>query len=155
MLVTPAVAPHLRRGLLKQMGVATERLSALATGGEIGDRRGYESALWTIDATRKVLAKIGDRAPESPSSVVLLRDDHPYIVYKALKSQLAAGGRAGGEAAEGGRPRAASSELAAAVSVLLAAISHSATAKREAKLSGAPARERVIAPPPTRRGRAS
>src|SRR5262245_54640860 len=82
MLVTPALAPYLRRGLLNEMGAAAQRLSELALCGKMTDPRGYEAALWTIEATRTVLAKIGDGMSEKTYAVALSRDDHPYIVYK-------------------------------------------------------------------------
>ncbi|HTZ88386.1 MAG TPA: hypothetical protein VMB05_17105 [Solirubrobacteraceae bacterium] len=145
-LVTPTLAPYLRKGLLKEMGAAADRLSELALCGEVTDRRTHESALWTIEATRKVLAKIGECPPEKPYAVALSRNDYPFIVYKALRSQFAAANaRAQDEAVEGRSSRATvSNELASAVSALRVAITHSVTAKREAKLSGAPIKERII-----------
>jgi hypothetical protein len=138
MLVTPALAPYLRRGLLQEMGEAATRLSELAAWDEVGDRSEYEAALWTIGAARKVLAKIGDREPRSAYTVALSRDDHPYLLYKALKSQsMAAVERSQGGHTEGrsrSRP-SASGELAAAVSALRGEIAHSVSARREAKLS--------------------
>lgn len=153
MLVTPVLAPYLRGGLLKELGWAAERLSGVALCGEVSDPHAYESALWTIEAASKVLAKIGDCASDRQHAVALSRDDHPYLVYRALKSQLAiASERARDEAVEGqGARPSVSGELAAAVSMLRGEIAHSVTAKREAKLSGSTLSERVI---PTRAQRA-
>jgi len=150
--VSPALANDLRSGLLKELGAAAERLSGLALCGEVGDRHAYESALWTIEAAHKVLAKIGEGPLDRHYAVALSRNDHPYLVYRALKSQLTvARERAQDEAAEGRSARTAvSSELAAAVSALRREIVHSVTAKREAKLSGSPLGERVIPVHPSR-----
>lgn len=152
MLVTPSLAPYLRRGLLKELGSAAERVSVLALSDEVRDRRAYEAALWTMDAARKLLGRVGESSPSTDYSVTLSREDHPYIVYRALKSQVAAAsGRAQDEAAEGRGSRATvSSELAAAVSALRGEIAHSTRARREAKLCGSPLSERVI---PARVGR--
>lgn len=144
--MTPSLACHLRSGLLKELGEAAERLSALTTCGEVSDRNAFESALWTIAAARKLLARIGEHASDRRHPVALSRNDHPYLVYRALKSQfVAASERAQDEAAEGRSARAeVSRELAAAVSTLREQVVHSTSAKREARLSGSPLGERVI-----------
>lgn len=151
MLVTPALTPHLRRGLLREMGEAAKRLSELAAWDEVSDRDEYEAALWTIGAARKVLAKIGERESHNAYAVALSHDDHPYLVYKALKSQSPQTGERAQEGHSEGRSRSRtdpSGELAAAVSALREEIAHSVTARREAKLSGPLGQERFVIPAP-------
>jgi hypothetical protein len=147
MVVTPAIATYLRRGLLTEMGFACDRLSQLVLGGEVTDERAFQSALWTIDGAREVLAKIGHSDPSKPYGISLSSSDAPFVVYKALKAQLAmALTRAQDEAAEGRIERATvDSELAAAVGALRAFVSRSPLAKREARLTGTPGNERIIA----------
>jgi hypothetical protein len=155
MVVTPAIASYLRRGLLTEMGFASDRLSQLVLGGEVTDDPAFQSALWTIDAARDVLAKIGHTDPGKPFGVTLSSEDSPFVVYRALKAQLAAAvTRAQDEAAEGriGRARV-DSELTAVVSSLRAYISRSPLARREARMSGSTSKERIIASPAGRTGR--
>ncbi|HUA74654.1 MAG TPA: hypothetical protein VL988_07835 [Solirubrobacteraceae bacterium] len=147
MVVTPAIASYLRRGLLTEIGFASDRLSQLTLGGEVTDEHACQAALWMIDAARDVLTKIGYTDPGKPFGVTLSSEDSPFVVYRALKAQLAAAvTRAQDEAAEGriGRARV-DSELTAVVSSLRAYISRSPLARREARMSGSPGDERIIA----------
>lgn len=155
MVVTPVLASYLRRGLLAEIGFAADRLSQLVLGGEVTDEHAYQSALWTIDAARDVLAKIGHTDPGRPFGVTLSSEDSPFVVYRALKAQLSAAvTRAQDEATEGriGRARV-DSELTAVVGSLRAYISRSPLARREARMSGSPGDERIIASHAGRTGR--
>ena len=147
MTVTPGIATYLRKGLLTEMGFASDRLSQIVLGGEVTDERAFRSALWTIDSAREVLAKIGHSDPSKPYGITLSSEDSPFVVYKALKAQLAAAlTRAQDEAAEGRVERATvDSELAAAVGALRAFVSRSPLARREARMTGSPTGERIIA----------
>lgn len=145
--LSPTLAAHLRRGLLKEQGFAAERLSQLALSGEIDDEGAYESTLWTIAAAQKVLARLGLSASRSPAAVRLTKDDHPLLVYKALRARLEIEVVRAEERAIEGRPDRASvdSELESAVSALRLHLSSSARTAREAKLSGSVGETRIIA----------
>lgn len=145
--LSPTLAAHLRSGLLKEQGLAAERLSQLALSGEIDDEDAYESTLWTIAAAQRVLARIGLSASRSSGAVQLTRDDHPLLVYKALRARLEIEVvRAEGRAIEGRRDRASvDSELEGVVSSLRMHLGSSARTAREAKLSGSIGDTRIIA----------
>jgi len=146
-VLSPTLIAHLRRGLLKEQGFAAERLSQLALSGEIDDEGAYESTLWTIAAAKKVLMKIGLSASRSSSAVQLAKDDHPLLVYKALRAQLELEVvRAEERAIEGRSDRATvDSELESVVSALRVHLSNSANTAREARLSGSVRETRIIA----------
>lgn len=150
--VSPKLAAHLRRGLLKEQGFAAERLAQLALSGEIDDEGAYESTLWTIAAAKKVLMKIGLSASRSSGAVQLAKDDHPLLVYKALRAQLEIEVvRAEERAIEGRSDRATvDSELESVVSALRVHLSNSAGTTREARLSGSVGETRIIASRPRR-----
>jgi hypothetical protein len=147
LVLSPTLAAHLRRGLLKEQGFAAERLAQLALAGEVDDEDAYESTLWTIAAVKKVLVKIGLSASRFAGSAQLSKDDHPLVVYKALRAQLEIEVLRAEERAIEGRPDRATvdSELESVVSALRLHLSNSASARREARLSGSVGETRIIA----------
>jgi len=150
--VSPTLAAHLRRGLLKEQGLAAERLAQLALSGEIDDEGAYESTLWTIAAAKKVLMKIKLSASRASGTVQLAKDDHPLLVYKALRAQLEIEVvRAEERAIEGRSDRATvDRELESVVGALRVHLSNSAGTTREARLSGSVGETRIIASRPRR-----
>jgi hypothetical protein len=147
LVLSPTLTAHLRRGLLKEQGLAAERLSQLALSGEIDDEGAYESTLWTIAAAQRVLAKIGLSPSRSSGAVQLTKDDHPLLVYKALRARLEIEVvRAEERAIEGWSDRASvDSELESVVSALRMHLGNSARTAREARLSGSVGETRIIA----------
>jgi hypothetical protein len=147
LVLSPTLAAHLRQGLLKQQGFAAERLAQLALSGEVHDEDAYDSVLWTIAAAKKVLVEIGLSASRSAGAVQLSKDDHPLLVYKALRAQLEIEVVRAEDRAIEGRPDRATvdSELENVVSALRVHLSNSVSARREARLSGSVGETRIIA----------
>jgi DNA-binding NarL/FixJ family response regulator len=146
--VTPSLATPLRRGLLRELGFACERLAQLALAGEMHDQKPYESAFWTIAATHTVLAKVGVTPSLTPQSIKLSTADHPLVVYEALKAELELASVRRESQADEGLPESGdtTSALEPVVGALRVHLSRSASARREAELSGAAARDpRIIA----------
>ena len=147
LVLSPTLAAHLRRGLLKEQGFAAERLSQLALRGEIDDEGAYESTLWTIAAAQRVLARIGLSPSRSSAAVRLTKEDHPLLLYKAFRARLEIEAVRAEERAIEGRPECPSmdSELESVVSALRVHLGNSARTAREARLSGSVAETRIIA----------
>jgi hypothetical protein len=138
LLVTPTLVPHLRRGLLTEMGHAADALSLLTLSGEMIDEGAFDSVHWRIDGARRLLAKVGCSASNPSGELHLSSEDHPLLVYKALKEELElAVARAEGEAVEGRAARAVvDGELQAVVGALRVLLGESPGVLREAALYG-------------------
>ncbi|MFI4990567.1 MAG: hypothetical protein ACHQHO_06600 [Solirubrobacterales bacterium] len=144
----------MRSGLLTEQRFAAERLAELSFAtSEIHAERAYESIFWTLNAAKKVLDRIGLSPSRTPAAVRLSDDDHPLLVYRALRAQLAIQvTRAETRAIEGRADQATvDTELEAAVSALRMHISNDARAKREAELAGSVVDTRIV----VSRGRAT
>lgn len=86
-VLPPEVVLELRRGLLVAMGTAAERLAVLTLAGQPSHLPSYESSLWTIDATRSLLDKVSVVPPKPETSISLLEDEYPLLLYSALRSR--------------------------------------------------------------------
>jgi hypothetical protein len=148
LIVTPTLLPHLRKGLLVELGFAADMLSQLTLRGDVADRHAYESATWRIDAARKLLGRVGVSATGLGDAVELSFDDHPFVVYRALREQLElAVVRGESEAVEGRAARAVvDGELESVVAMLRALLARSSGAMREARSYGHIAETQIIAP---------
>lgn len=87
LVLPPEIVFELRRGLLVAMGTSAERLAVLTLPGRLTHLPSYESSLWTIDATRTALSQVGAVPPRRQSSVSLAENEHPLLLYRALRSR--------------------------------------------------------------------
>ena len=81
-----AIVGHLREGLYIAMGSAAERLAVLTLPGALAHVPAYESALWTIEATRTLLDVVGLSKPSPEVGITLESSQYPFLVFKILES---------------------------------------------------------------------
>ena len=147
-IVMPAtVAKHLREGLLVEMGDAAEQLAELTlAGAPLTHEVAYRSALWRIEATRSLLARVGVMPPMAQRPIELDLNEYPLILTAVLKSQQLADKQRVQDAKAEGLTRAPTEDRALSefVAILEEAMSRSAKAKRERRFSGSLRAERIL-----------